>query len=52
MEVVELFHKDFSTNKGSFLVDFCGLTVVQMQQLRRQLREKGGALKVAKMRLV
>lgn len=50
--VVELFHKDFSTNKGSFFVDYCGLTVVQMQQLRRQLREKGGALKIAKMRLV
>ena len=50
--VVELFQKNFSTNKGSFFVDFCGLTVVQMQQLRRQLREKGGALKVAKMRLV
>src|SRR5213075_729593 len=50
--VVELFHKNFSTNKGSFFVDYCGLTVVQMQQLRRQLREKGGTLKIAKMRLV
>ena len=50
--VIELFHKDFSTSKGSFFVDYCGLTVVQMQQLRRQLREKGGALKIAKMRLV
>src|SRR5689334_5789492 len=50
--VVELFNKDFSASKGSFFVDYCGLTVVQMQQLRRQLREKGGSLKVAKMRLV
>ena len=50
--VVELFQKDFSTNKGSFFVDYCGLTVVQMQQLRRQLRANGGALKIAKMRLV
>jgi len=50
--VVELFHKSFSTSTGSFFVDYCGLTVVQMQQLRRQLREKGGALKIAKMRLV
>jgi large subunit ribosomal protein L10 len=50
--VVELFHKDFLTNKGSFFVDYSGLTVAQMQQLRRQLRAKGGSLKVAKMRLV
>jgi large subunit ribosomal protein L10 len=50
--VVELFNKDFLASKGSFFVDYCGLTVVQMQQLRRQLREKGGSLKVAKMRLI
>jgi len=50
--VVELFHKDFLANKGTFFVNFAGLSVVQMQQLRRQLREKGGALKIAKMRLV
>jgi large subunit ribosomal protein L10 len=50
--VVELFHKDFLANKGTFFVNFAGLSVGQMQQLRRQLREKGGALKVAKMRLV
>jgi len=50
--VVELFNKNFSTSKGSFFVDYSGLTVAQMQQLRTQLREKGGSLKVAKMRLV
>jgi large subunit ribosomal protein L10 len=50
--VIDLFHKNFSANKGSFFVDYCGLTVVQMQQLRRQIREKGGSLKIAKMRLV
>ena len=50
--VVELFHKDFLTNKGTFFVSYAGLTVGQMQQLRRRLREKGGALKIAKMRLV
>jgi large subunit ribosomal protein L10 len=50
--VVELFHKDFLANKGTFFVNYSGLTVGQMQQLRRQLREKGGALKIAKMRLV
>jgi len=50
--VVELFEKDFLANKGTFFVNYSGLTVGQMQQLRRQLREKGGALKIAKMRLV
>lgn len=50
--VVDSFHKNFSTNKGSFFVDYSGLSVAQMQQLRRQLRVKGGSLKVAKMRLV
>jgi len=50
--VVESFHKDFLKNKGTFFVNYSGLTVGQMQQLRRQLREKGGALKIAKMRLV
>ena len=50
--VIELFHKDFLANKGTFLVNYSGLTVGQMQQLRRVLRQKGGALKVAKMRLV
>jgi large subunit ribosomal protein L10 len=50
--VVELFEKNFLTNKGAFFVNYSGLTVAQMQQLRRQLREKGGALKIAKMRLV
>jgi large subunit ribosomal protein L10 len=50
--VVELLHTNFVTHKGAFFVDYCGLTVVEMQQLRKQLREKGGTLKVAKMRLV
>lgn len=50
--VVELFHKDFLANKGTFFVNYAGLTVNQMQQLRKNLREKGGALKIAKMRLV
>jgi len=50
--VVELFEKNFLANKGTFFVNYSGLTVGQMQQLRKQLREKGGALKIAKMRLV
>jgi large subunit ribosomal protein L10 len=50
--VVEGLHALFSTTKGSFFVDYQGLSVSQMRQLRAQLRETGGTLKVAKMRLV
>ncbi len=50
--VIETLRKDFSDSKGSFLVSYSGLTVGQMQKLRRELREKGGQLKVAKMRLI
>jgi large subunit ribosomal protein L10 len=50
--VIDVFHKNFQANKGSFFVDYAGLTVAQMQQLRKQLKAQGGTLKVAKMRLV
>ena len=50
--VVESLQKDFLANKATFFVNYSGLTVAQMQQLRRGLREKGGSLKIAKMRLV
>ncbi len=51
-EVIKTLQKDFSDSTGSFFVRYSGLTVKQMQQLRGMLREKGGTLKVAKMRLV
>lgn len=50
--VVESLQKNFLANKGTFFVNYSGLTVAQMQQLRKGLREKGGSLKIAKMRLV
>lgn len=50
--VVDLFHNNFLTSKGSFFVNYSGLSVDQMQQLKRQLQTKGAILKVAKMRLV
>ncbi len=50
--VVSFLKKNFLASQASFLVDFQGLSVNQMQSLRRTLREKGGALKVAKARLI
>lgn len=50
-EIVELLKNNFSKS-ASFLVDFRGLTVGQMQVLRKELRGKGGTLKVAKARLM
>jgi len=50
--VVQTLKDDFSNNKASFLVNYRGLTVNQMQKLRRELRDKSGSLKVAKARLM
>jgi large subunit ribosomal protein L10 len=50
--VVSFLKKNFIGSQASFLVDFQGLSVNQMQNLRRELREKGGELKVAKARLI
>ncbi len=43
---------EFSQSKASFLVNFRGLTVEQVQNLRKGLRSKGGNMKVAKARLM
>jgi large subunit ribosomal protein L10 len=51
-EVVELFKDSFSKNQASFLVGVQGLTVAQIQGLRKELRKQGGTLKVAKSRLM
>jgi large subunit ribosomal protein L10 len=51
-EIVELFKDGFSKNQSSFLVGFQGLTVAQLQALRKELRKGGGSLKVAKARLM
>ena len=50
--VVRALRESLKASKASFLVDYKGLTVVQMQQLRGQLRDKGGRLQVAKARLM
>ncbi|TET06525.1 50S ribosomal protein L10 [Candidatus Dependentiae bacterium] len=50
--VVNQLRDDFTESKSLFLVNFCGMSVEQMQLLRRRLDEKGGALKVSKIRLM
>lgn len=50
--VIQSLKESFLQSKAAFLVNYQGLTVNQMQGLRRQLREKNGNLKVAKARLM
>ena len=44
--------EQFSHSNGSLVVSYRGLTVLQLQKLRRGLRANGGSLKVTKARLM
>jgi len=50
--VVSNFKEMFSSAQASFLVCYKGLKVKDMHALRKNLREGGGSLKVAKARLM
>lgn len=50
--VVNSVNSLFNDSKAAFLVGYKGLTVAQMQSLRRSLRESGACLKVTKARLM
>ncbi len=50
--VVASLRERFSQSNGSFLVGVQGLTVEELQKLRNLVRQKGGSLQVAKVRLV
>lgn len=50
--VVELLKDGLSKSESSFLVGYRGLSVAQMQNLRRGLKDKGASLQVAKWRLM
>lgn len=52
VSVIELLASDYTKSQAVFLVGFRGMTVEQLQKLRRQLRQNGGHLKVAKMSLM
>ena len=51
-QVVKELHGFFEQSKASFLVDYKGLTVAQLQQLRRELRGFNASIHVAKARLM
>jgi large subunit ribosomal protein L10 len=51
-QVVNFLHDTIQQSAASFLVNFKGLTVKQMQLLRKEVRQNGGLLKVAKARLM
>lgn len=48
---IENLETRFSSSQAAFLVNYQGLSVSQMKQLRFALDDKGGSLKVAKNRL-
>lgn len=50
--LVASLKEDFAKSEAAFLVGYKGLSVAKMQTLRREIRAKGGKLKVAKNRLV
>lgn len=50
--VVSFMHNEFAGSSAAFLVGYSGLSVHDMQLLRKQVRKLGGLLKVAKMRLI
>lgn len=51
-QVVDFLHTSMEQNQASFLINFKGLTVKQMQLLRKEVRTTGGLLKIAKARLI
>lgn len=52
MQSIATLKESFSGSKATFLVSYKGLSVGQLQKLRRSLQEKGGELIVAKTTLM
>lgn len=50
--VVSELKENFASSTGLFLVGYRGMTVAQLQRLRKMVRQNQGHLKVAKVRLV
>jgi len=51
-QVIESLKSGFQDSSASFLVNYKGLSVAQMADLRAKLREQGGSLRVAKVTLI
>lgn len=50
--VISLLKDQFSQSQGSIVVGYKGLSVSQLQSLRRGIRKNGGSFKVTKARLM
>ncbi len=50
--IIDSLKSDFAKSKASFLVGVHGMTVDQIQALRKSIRKEGGSMKVAKNTLV
>lgn len=50
--VIKGLQESFANSQASFVIGYQGMTVQQMQTLRRQLRDSGGKMQVAKARLM
>lgn len=50
--LVASLKEEFAHSNASFLINFRGLTVDQVQALRKDIRSQGGRFKVAKARLI
>jgi large subunit ribosomal protein L10 len=51
-QVVASLQKNFQTSAASFVVGFRGLTVAQLNDLRRKIKKSGGSVEVAKKTLI
>lgn len=51
LEVINSLEKNFASNNAAFVVNFQGMNVAQMEELRRAIRRDGGSVQVAKARL-
>ncbi|KIX85238.1 50S ribosomal protein L10 [Vermiphilus pyriformis] len=52
VELIQSLKDNFGNSQAAFLIGYQGLSVNQMQVLRKELRKQGGSLKVAKGRLI
>jgi large subunit ribosomal protein L10 len=50
--IIETLKSSFAANQTSFLINYKGMDVAEVTTLRKELRNKGGSFKVAKVTLI
>lgn len=50
--IIETLKNSFAANQTSFLINYKGMDVAEVTSLRKELRNKGGSFKVAKVTLI